>query len=83
MDERAIKRLLLTLVMAVVAIMIAKYLLVKAATNVGQAADRKRAVAAQSAPTATAPEPAVLPLETSSDIPDAASASPHAEPATP
>ncbi len=82
MDERAIKRLLFTLVMAVVAIMIAKYLLVKAATNVGQAADRTRAIAVQPA-TATTWEPAALPLETSSDIPGAASASLPAEPATP
>ncbi len=51
MDERKIKRLLITLAVAITVIMVAKFMMMKAATSLGNAAkERKRSVAAQRAP---------------------------------
>ena len=51
MDERRIKRLVVMLIMAIVIIMLAKYMLTKAVTNVGNAVmEKKRAAAVQEAP---------------------------------
>lgn len=65
MDERKIKRLLVMLVMAIIIIMIAKYLLTTAVTNLGNAAlEKQRAGVVQptrppstDAPSAIEPEP--------------------------
>jgi hypothetical protein len=60
MDERKLKRLAVILLVAIIAIIIAKYLLTRAVTNVGNAAlEKKRATAVQQAP-----EPASEPLAT-------------------
>ncbi len=60
MDERKIKRLLITLAMAVAIIMVSKFLMIKAATNLGKAAqEKKRPGAVQQGP---APVTATLPL---------------------
>ena len=58
MDERAIKRLLITLGVAIVIIMVAKYMLTKAVTNVGKVAMEKKQAAVQQAPTPPADVPA-------------------------
>ncbi len=51
MDERKIKRLLITLAIAVVIIMVSKFLMIKAATNLGKAAqEKKRPAAMQQGP---------------------------------
>jgi hypothetical protein len=55
MDERKIKRLLISLAMAIVVILIAKSLMLKAASNLGAAAEKKRSAAIQQVP-ASAPE---------------------------
>lgn len=66
MDERKIKRLLITLGVAIVAIMIAKSLMLRAATNLGNAAaEKKRSVAIQPASAPDAAEP-IAPQATSS-----------------
>ncbi len=62
MDERKIKRLLITLVAAIAVIMVAKFMMIKAATSLGNAAnERKRSVAAQQAP-APIPDTSPVPL---------------------
>ncbi len=74
MNERSIKRLLLTLVMAIIVIMIAKFLMIKAATNLGNAANEKK----QSAASQQAPAPATdTPVSEANDL-QAASAIPEA-----
>jgi hypothetical protein len=69
MDERKIKRLLISLGVAIVLILIAKSLMIEAATNLGAAAEKKRSAAVQQVP-ASAPEIAepieILPA---SDVP--------------
>ena len=58
MDEPKIKRLLITLAVAIVIIMVAKSLMLKAATHLGNAAtEKKRSVAMQPAPAPEATEP--------------------------
>jgi hypothetical protein len=58
MDERQIKRLLITLGVAIVAIMISKSLMLKTATNLGNAsAEKKRSVATQATSAPDAAEP--------------------------
>ena len=58
MDERKLKRLAVILLLAIVAIIIAKYMLTRAVTNVGNATlEKKRATAVQQVP-----EPASEPL---------------------
>jgi hypothetical protein len=69
MDERTIKRLLITVGVAIAIILIAKFMLTKAITHVGQATlEKKQAAAAQQA-SAPAAEPAVV------DVPDSVAAS--------
>ncbi len=58
MDESKIKRLLITLAVAIVIIMVAKSLMLKAATHLGNAAtEKKRSVATQAASAPDAAEP--------------------------
>ncbi len=77
MDERKIKRLLITLAMAVAIIMVSKFLMIKAATNLGNAAqEKKRSATVQQGPTAvTETLPPVSPEPGASAVGDTAAVS--------
>ncbi len=62
MDERKIKRLLISLAVAIALILVAKHFMLEAATTLGNAAAEKKRAAATQTPLASAPEPVeVLP----------------------
>lgn len=79
MDERKIKRLAVMLLVAMVIIMLAKYLLTQTITSLGTASrEKKRAVAEQQAP---APEPAAA--GTADLVPASATAASNTPPVVP
>ncbi len=88
MDERKIKRLVILLAMAIIVIFIAKFLLTKAVTNLGNAASTKKPpVVVQPVPEPASEVPFVEPLSEApaSAVEDAsapASAVEMAEPAS-
>ncbi len=77
MDERKIKRLLITLAMAVAVIMVSKFLMIKAATNLGKAAqEKKRPAAVQQGPApVTETLPPLSPESGASSVEDTAAVS--------
>lgn len=84
MDERKIKRLLVMLVMAIVIIMLAKYLLTKAVTNLGNAAREKKRgafVQREPAPPADAASVVVPESPAAGTVGDEGSAASAVEPA--
>jgi hypothetical protein len=84
MDERKIKRLIVILVMAIAVIMLFKFLLTKAVTNLGNAAMQKKhaAVLQTTKPATDVPTNSVSGVEAASSIEDAGVMALSAVPAT-